>query len=272
MLCSKNHSERLELLSISGPGFVCTWFSSPPFQNGRTLKASWRNVPLEGPELLAMLWAPTLTVLDTHLWPYPLQTPKLLLAGGRCWGLQALGNRPGQWLIGVGLAMSDSLVLGRPALMFCHSPNISESSGLQCIPCWSLAVLVFLSFLPCLSPCFPSHLPGIISQITICSQTLVVAPVLGRLQTKHIQLYSLNWVFFKIITTTFIFKFMCILLACTFLPLEARRGQWIPWDWSYRHLWAAKWILGLEPGSSERVAGALNDWVSHLSGSLIEHS
>ena len=34
----------------------------------------------------------------------------------------------------------------------------------------------------------------------------------------------------------------------------------ISWNWSYRQVWAAIWVLGLEPGSSGRAASALNHW------------
>lgn len=35
---------------------------------------------------------------------------------------------------------------------------------------------------------------------------------------------------------------------------EARRVHWIPGNWNYRWLWAATWILGIKPGSSEGAA------------------
>ena len=35
-------------------------------------------------------------------------------------------------------------------------------------------------------------------------------------------------------------------------------GCQIPWNWSYRQLWAAMWMLGIEPGSSDRAVFALN--------------
>jgi hypothetical protein len=31
----------------------------------------------------------------------------------------------------------------------------------------------------------------------------------------------------------------------------------MPWNWSYRQVWAAMWMLGMEPKSSGRAASAL---------------
>ena len=38
-------------------------------------------------------------------------------------------------------------------------------------------------------------------------------------------------------------------------------GQ-ILWNWSYRWLWAAMWVLGITPGFSERVLSALTGVIS----------
>jgi hypothetical protein len=41
---------------------------------------------------------------------------------------------------------------------------------------------------------------------------------------------------------------MCVCARCACLvPGEARRGHWIPWNWSYRGLQAAMWLLGIKP-------------------------
>ena len=47
------------------------------------------------------------------------------------------------------------------------------------------------------------------------------------------------------------------------VSLEARKGPWIPWNWSYRQLWAAclTWVLETKLRSS---ANALNHCVSSL--------
>ena len=65
----------------------------------------------------------------------------------------------------------------------------------------------------------------------------------------------------------FMYMFMC-LPACMFMhhvctvPKEARKGCWIPWNWNYSYLWAAMWVLGIEPGPSGRPASSLNHWAS----------
>ena len=44
---------------------------------------------------------------------------------------------------------------------------------------------------------------------------------------------------------------------------KARRGCWIPWDWSYR--WQVViWMLGIRPRSSGRAASAVNCWITSL--------
>lgn len=48
----------------------------------------------------------------------------------------------------------------------------------------------------------------------------------------------------------------CTPCACRVL-LEVRTGSQIPWNWSYRQLWATMWVLELEPGCSTSV---LNSW------------
>lgn len=106
----------------------------------------------------------------------------------------------------------------------CH--NMVESSCLHSSLEPPLADWGFLPFLP-----FSSFLPGIISQITICSQGLV-APASGRIQTKHTGCILLLIEHFLEPHQQHLFLILClgILLACASLPLEARRGQWIPLD------------------------------------------
>jgi hypothetical protein len=56
------------------------------------------------------------------------------------------------------------------------------------------------------------------------------------------------------------FIYMNVLPACMSVPhlhivcSEARRGYQIPWNWSYRWLWAVTWGLGIKSRSSERAA------------------
>ena len=37
-------------------------------------------------------------------------------------------------------------------------------------------------------------------------------------------------------------------------------GCQVPWNWNYRELWTAVWVLGIEPRSSGRAVSALNCW------------
>jgi hypothetical protein len=46
---------------------------------------------------------------------------------------------------------------------------------------------------------------------------------------------------------------------CICVP-HVSRGPQIPWNWSYRWLWATMWVLGIEPGSYWREACALSHW------------
>lgn len=43
-----------------------------------------------------------------------------------------------------------------------------------------------------------------------------------------------------------------------FYQLHTRRSQWISWEYSYRQLWTAIWVLEIELRTSVKVAGALN--------------
>lgn len=54
----------------------------------------------------------------------------------------------------------------------------------------------------------------------------------------------------------------CLMLREARRCSEAQRGRWIPW--SYRGLRVAKWLLGVEAGSSVRAASALNCWLTSL--------
>ena len=43
---------------------------------------------------------------------------------------------------------------------------------------------------------------------------------------------------------------VCVMYVCMGMSEEARRGLWIPWNWTYRWLWAAQcgcWELDLDP-------------------------
>ena len=54
----------------------------------------------------------------------------------------------------------------------------------------------------------------------------------------------------------------CLFMNCVHAILMAtRRRHQISWNWSYRQLWAAMWVLGTEAGFSTRAVSALNPGV-----------
>lgn len=55
---------------------------------------------------------------------------------------------------------------------------------------------------------------------------------------------------------SFAYMYMCAPRVCL-VPVEAGRGHWIPWSWSYRCLWGITWVLGSEPRSSARATSPL---------------
>lgn len=57
-------------------------------------------------------------------------------------------------------------------------------------------------------------------------------------------------------------EFMCTM--CMKEPTEVRRGRWIPWNWSYRLLWAVMWVLGTKFRAFARAVSDLNCWVISL--------
>lgn len=42
------------------------------------------------------------------------------------------------------------------------------------------------------------------------------------------------------------------------VPMRPKEGAGSPWDWGYRWLLAAVWVMGIEPGSSGRLANAFD--------------
>jgi hypothetical protein len=61
---------------------------------------------------------------------------------------------------------------------------------------------------------------------------------------------------------------VCIPCACL-VPTEVRRGCWVTWSWSFRLLWAAMWVLGTEPWSSQEQCVLL--MLNHLSRAQIRY-
>lgn len=64
------------------------------------------------------------------------------------------------------------------------------------------------------------------------------------------------------LTFTFIFNSMYTCLSvCPYFHTEVRKGQWIPWSWSYRRLWTPSCrMLGTKVGFSARAVYIPNHW------------
>ena len=54
--------------------------------------------------------------------------------------------------------------------------------------------------------------------------------------------------------------FACMYVRLCLVHGEAWRGHQVPWNWSYRQLWAAMWVLGIEPRPFRRATNTLNCW------------
>lgn len=84
----------------------------------------------------------------------------------------------------------------------------------------------------------------------------------GKILQNLVILCTVSWDWLHIVIFIFI---LCVwMLACVYvcapcvcLVPEARRGHHIPWDWSYRRLWAAMSVLGIKLRAS---ACTLNLW------------
>lgn len=87
-------------------------------------------------------------------------------------------------------------------------------------------------------------------------------------------LYKLNlWAMFPTLKDlnfilciwAFAYMYICAPHMCLVLS-EDRRRHWIHWSYSPRCWWESACVLGTKPGSSTRVASALNRWsISHWS-------
>ena len=61
------------------------------------------------------------------------------------------------------------------------------------------------------------------------------------------------------------FVHVCPCMCVCPVPMRFRTRHLIPWNWSYRQLWATMWMLETEPGSSQRAATACNWWAIFFS-------
>lgn len=55
-------------------------------------------------------------------------------------------------------------------------------------------------------------------------------------------------------------EYMSVYCVCALSHAEARKGCCIPWDCSYRQVWAIVWALGMDTRSSGNAAIAFHDW------------
>jgi hypothetical protein len=117
----------------------------------------------------------------------------------------------------------------------------------------------------------------ITSSLGACSKYAVLAPWSrnsAALRQDSTNLYYINsslywwvwqytrWEFFKLLFLFYLSTCFACMNACTLCaylgPMEARRGHQMPWNWSYKWLWASMWVMQTKPGSSPRVASELN--------------
>jgi hypothetical protein len=90
-------------------------------------------------------------------------------------------------------------------------------------------------------------------QNSLCRETYVSLPVLDLL--SHLMYILLKYFYFILF-----YYFICLVFcshACLCTMRVPRKGSQVAWNGSYRWLWAAMWVLGIEPGSS---AGTFNHW------------
>lgn len=65
--------------------------------------------------------------------------------------------------------------------------------------------------------------------------------------------------------------YVCTPLVCL-ESVEPRRGQQIPWNWSYRWLWVAMRMLRIKPRFSGKTSSALNHYIiAHSLGIFTEN-
>lgn len=69
-----------------------------------------------------------------------------------------------------------------------------------------------------------------------------------------LRLYTMDYIRILIKNEVFFKNFICIGVLPAYISV---RGHQIPWNWSYRELWAHI-VLGIEPRFSERIASAIN--------------
>lgn len=73
---------------------------------------------------------------------------------------------------------------------------------------------------------------------------------------------------FSLITLFYVYRHfigMYMYVPCTCLvPMETKGGHQMPWNWSYRWLWATSSVLGIKPESFGKPASPFNCWAASL--------
>lgn len=85
-------------------------------------------------------------------------------------------------------------------------------------------------------------------------------------------LINFKCIFFSVLFYYYYFQRSVYLILCLWvfslctmcLPAGIRRGHQIPWDWSFRWLWATVCALRVKPRSSTRIASAFKSHLSSL--------
>ena len=115
----------------------------------------------------------------------------------------------------------------------------------------------FLQFLLHFCPCSSFRLEqfwllSYISLLTIIPSQFNIALIIFTSSS-----ISFQWNHLIHVYGCFVCIYICAPHACL-VTLEARRGHWMSWNWSYRQLWATMWVLSIELGISGRPANTLN--------------
>jgi hypothetical protein len=83
-------------------------------------------------------------------------------------------------------------------------------------------------------------------------------PMTGTLLTSQsLRVGVLTSVSFKILL---LYVYECFTSCAYTMGVTGTLGSWISWNWNYRWLWTAVWMLGIEPWSCRRATSSLFCW------------
>lgn len=100
---------------------------------------------------------------------------------------------------------------------------------------------------------------SVLSTSPILTSLIIIRTLPGTCCYSNFMSFLKNYCF---IIFTCMHVFVCIFVYhMPLVPTEAGRGLWISWNWSYSWLWAAVWMLRIDPRSSVRSEHAFNCWV-----------